>query len=237
MKKALLTRPAGKNDQLKMALVARDMPVMEVPLFTRELFPLSLDYNGVQAIFLSSANGCADIDVFPDLPVFAVGEATAEVARQKGAKQVFIGANKADSLLDMAHEKLDPAKGVCLYLRGEQIAYPLAEALKGAGFSVQEIISYRMEPLDGFPPILLKSLQKREIGHIFFFSAYAAQHFMSLQDKTDMRESCRETVAYAISSRVADVLKTGRFLAVHIAQNATTEGLLSAFDAEQQHNG
>ncbi len=101
--RVLIVRPAPGNAATVDAVVAIGLEPIVVPLF--EVAPLAWDVpdpDGFDAVVMTSANaarhGGAGLARFTHLPLFAVGEATAEAARGVGFADVCIGAGDARDL-------------------------------------------------------------------------------------------------------------------------------------------
>jgi uroporphyrinogen-III synthase len=96
-------------------------------------------------LLLTSANAVRHAGPLPDLPVHAVGEATAQAARTSGARVVSVGTGGVEALL----ARVDPALRL-LHLAGEdRVPVPV-------GRSVAAVTVYRAEPLDLPPPAIVE---------------------------------------------------------------------------------
>jgi uroporphyrinogen-III synthase len=107
------------------------------PLF--ELRPLawSLPAGPFDGLLLTSANAVRLAGTLPDLPVHAVGQATAAAAQAAGATILSVGTGGVDDLL----AALDPALRL-LHLAGEERVLP-----NGPRPAVHAVTVYRAEPL------------------------------------------------------------------------------------------
>src|SRR5438552_1958740 len=89
---ALVTRPVEDTGPLAASLAARGVVAVSEPLLAiRRIAGAAPDLEGIQALLFTSANGArafAATVARRDLPVFAVGEATAEAARLLGFANV-----------------------------------------------------------------------------------------------------------------------------------------------------
>lgn len=86
-----------------------------------------------------------------ELPLFAVGEHTAAVARETGFTNVIVAGGDAASLRDKvmqgAREELLTTKTTLLYLAGADLSRDLGGELGAEGFSVVTQTTYRMARL------------------------------------------------------------------------------------------
>src|SRR5690606_3576644 len=84
---AHLARPAAEGERSRRAFAAAGHEVLLAPVLAIEALPAPLDLTGIQALAVTSRQGAAALArATPrrDLPVYAVGDATAEQARAAG---------------------------------------------------------------------------------------------------------------------------------------------------------
>lgn len=106
----VVLRPEPGNAATATALRSQGISVRALPLFA--VVPVAWtppDPAGFDAILLTSANavrhGGAGLDGLKALPVIAVGEATARIARGAGFAVTVIGTDTARSAIDAAHDR------------------------------------------------------------------------------------------------------------------------------------
>jgi uroporphyrinogen-III synthase len=99
----LIVRPAPGNAATAAAVSGMGLEPVVVPLF--EIRPLEWDApspDEFDAVAMTSANaarhGGAGLARFAQLPVFAVGEATAEAARMAGFREIQVATGNASDL-------------------------------------------------------------------------------------------------------------------------------------------
>ena len=104
----LVTRPEPDNTTTVAALRAKGHIVLSAPMLRFEAVPLQDDPDASYgAVIVTSANALRAIagqSVLPmllDLPLFAVGDKTAEAARDAGFKKVFSADGDAAALRDL----------------------------------------------------------------------------------------------------------------------------------------
>ena len=133
MTRWLVTRPREEAERFADAMRDRGLDPVVAPILEIEpVDPGPIDLGDVQAVLATSRNG---IDAFArrvkrrDLPVLAVGDATAELARSLGFRDVASAAGDGDDLADLARARLDPAAGLLLHPSGEEVARDLPALL------------------------------------------------------------------------------------------------------------
>jgi len=146
--RALITRPAEDTKEIADALRARGFEVVIEPML--EIVPLDAqapDLRDVQALLFTSVNGVRALTRLAprrDLPVFAVGDATAAAARAAGFGSVNSAAGDSSDLARLVRARLKPEAGALLHVAGSAVAGDLAGAL--AGFEIRTL--HRVPCLD-----------------------------------------------------------------------------------------
>jgi uroporphyrinogen-III synthase len=143
--KLVITRPKADAEVLAQKLIANGhqvviAPVLDIVARANALIP-NLNF---QAICLTSANGIRSYDCALDLSlqVFAVGEQSAEAARQFGFRTVHAQGGDVHGLVKYACAKLEPSAGPLLYISGAETSGDLEGQLQQAGFHVHRLITY-----------------------------------------------------------------------------------------------
>src|ERR1700722_1555244 len=154
--RALVTRPRAEAKSLAALLAARGAdagiePMIEIVENDRAL----PNFDGVQAFLCTSANGVralARASADRDIPVLAVGDATARAARAAGFGEVASAAGDVGDLARLATRRLRPANGRLIHIAGSQIAGDLAGILGAAGFAVERAVLYQARAAAALTP-------------------------------------------------------------------------------------
>lgn len=148
------------------------------------------------------------------LPVFAVGEATAQAARSAGFAVAMTGEGGLQELLDATAG--EPRR--FLRLAGEDHV-----ALRPhAGQSLMEVVVYRMVPEPLEPSFALKLTTEAPV--VALHSAAAAEHFAQEVDRLGLSRG--KLFLLALGPRVAKAVGLG-WAAVHIADRPSDAALLA----------
>ena len=138
--RVLVTRPGEDGKILAKILADLGIETIREPLLTIQTLGVeTVALDGVQAYLTTSANGVkALLNVKPDLniPVFAVGDATAITARQGGFKTVHSASGDVLALAQLVTEILEPSSGALLYATSSSQAGDLQGLLEKSGFDV-----------------------------------------------------------------------------------------------------
>lgn len=227
----LLTRPEPSLSILAKRLAAEGFDVHKAPLAIyndmRVKFPPLNDFS---AILFSSAHAvrvfCAQ-NSDRTLPVFAVGDATAQAASDEGFKKVWSADGAGEDLLRLVTSRKDDMNLTkILHPTGEDTAQDFISPLAAQGIMVERIVVYRAALVDILPDEAAKLLRSGDCDAVLFFSARAAAQFVTLIQNAVMEHTCVPVSAIAISARVADALKPLPWRNVHIASSPHLEAVI-----------
>jgi len=230
--RALITRPAEDAKDIADALRARGFDVAIEPML--DIVPLDVpapDLTGVQALLFTSVNGVrafTKLTARRDLPVFAVGDATAAAARVVGFANVESAAGDSAALARLVRARLKPADGALLHGAGSAVAGDLAGALTDDGFEFRRVTLYEAPPQTALSPPLARQLKGREIDLVLFFSPRTARTFVSLIRAAGLAESLDRATAICLSHAVAAALDGIPFRYVRVAVRPDLAALLAA---------
>jgi uroporphyrinogen-III synthase len=184
------------------------------------------DLTNVQALAATSAEGVrafAQRNERRDLPLFVVGDASAEAARQLCFEDVRSAAGDAVALARLLGN-LDPEDGAVLHLSGRDLARSIAVK----GLEIRRVVLYAAEPAERFSEALLGALAADEIDLVLLFSARSAQIFAALmrQSRLPPRKFTALCLSPAIASALRGLCPTG------IAERPTQSALLALIDQD-----
>lgn len=143
----LLTRPLADSQRIAQMLLAEGIESLIWPL-TRIVFRDEWEamIPPVEGLVFSSSNAVTaffKVSEPPSLPVFCVGDRTAQLARDLGFLDVHSAAGDFDALVGMVCNSR--AKSV-LYLRGQNVTGDFPAALAPAGIKCESRVLYSAEP-------------------------------------------------------------------------------------------
>ena len=205
--RALITRPREDSTSIAERLEELGIePVIE-PLMTVE--PVSdaeVDLDGVQAILLTSRNGVRALAAATerrDVAVYAVGDSTAELARESGFDPVESAGGDNDALAELVRERLKPADGKLLHAAGAAVAGDLAGTLTGHGFDVRRQELYATRPVAALSVATRGLLSDGGIDLVLLFSPRTAETFVGLVKQAGLGDACAGVTAVCLSREVA----------------------------------
>ena len=147
----LVTRPRQQSLVTARRLHAMGHRAIIDPLLViRTIDAGPLDVGSAAAVVLTSSNGLRGMDVrLMQLPVFAVGQATAAAAQRAGCTDVRSADGDGVDLAKLVARWLQPEAGEILHLAGDEVRPGLAEALAAAGYAYRQRTVYAAAPATG----------------------------------------------------------------------------------------
>lgn len=242
MMRVLLTRPKPESDALARQLAGSGYECRVEPMLDivpRDPGPLPVGMAEVQALLVTSANGATRLPVLTerrDLPVLAVGDATAAVVRALGFSRVSSANGTVDDLAALAIRTLDPAQGPLLHAAGETVAGDMAGTLQAAGFTLHRVTLYEARPATEISPGTAAALKRGRLDAVLFFSPRTAETFVTLARKAGLASAFSRLTAVAISEAAAAPCRALPWRSVIIAATPTQDGIVAALDTLNQHD-
>ena len=205
--RVLITRPVEDAEPLASRLRGLGIASLIEPLMSIRVLPgAAFDLRGVQAILATSANG---VRAFVrrasrrDIPLFAVGDATATAARDAGFTHVDSAGGDVIALAGRVRKRLDPSAGPLLHVAGSVVARDLSRLLQDAGFACRRAVLYEARPAKSLSPATVRAIRAGELGGVLFFSPRTAEVFVRLARKAQLMRACRRLAVFALSPAVA----------------------------------
>jgi uroporphyrinogen-III synthase len=232
----LVTRPAPDNAATAEALRARGYEVVLSPVLLFEPMPFRSDSEaGYDGVVVTSANALRAIADHPSLPawrklrLFAVGEATAEVARRIGFTNILVAAGDGASLRDLVAAKLKK-RGTLCYFAGEVLSRDLAGELEARGFTVVTHTVYRMVPLLQLAADVVAAFNAYRIETVVHFSRRSARAFFEATRGSGVEISALALPHCCISDAVAAVAREAGAARIVTAQAPDERSTLDALE-------
>jgi uroporphyrinogen-III synthase len=236
----LVTRPSPDGDELADLLRAQGHEAVLEPLLTIEpVTTPDLDLAGVQALLATSANGVralAAAEARRDVPLFAVGDATARTAVAEEFRTVVSADGDVDDLARLIAGRLDPAAGALLHAAGTALAGDLGGYLEAAGFTYRRAVLYRARPCEALSSEATRAITDGRLDGVVFFSPRTASSFVTLATAAGVTEACGRLMAFCLSRAVATAVGSIDWSAVEVAERPDQTSLLGRIEAFDQNN-
>lgn len=224
----LVTRPEPDASETARRLSALDIETVVDPLLIAETLHTSLPHGkGFAALAVTSANALralhdrGELPRFLKLPLYAVGDRTAEFAKTLGfAEIVSARGDLADLVKLLAKAGIG---GPVLYPAARQQAGDLGKALAPHGVMVITTAVYAMTAATRFSEIARAHLDGGSLNAALFYSRRTAETFATLaaglRDKGKLGMLC-------LSETVAEPLMAAHFVRVALADYPSEEAMM-----------
>lgn len=242
----LVTRPQPDNEATGASLRARGFDVLLAPMLRFE--PVALpDGPGADyaAVIVTSANALRAVEPqltecgLLELPLFAVGERTASVARKAGFGTVISadgdGADLRDLVVAQARKwakdkKKSRTARPLLYLAGAELSRDLAGELASHGLEVVTRTTYRMAASSVLPREACEAIAASQVEAVLHYSARSARAFLDAVRSAGVEISALAVRQCCISAPVAAILREAGATRVTVASSPDENALLDMLD-------
>jgi uroporphyrinogen-III synthase len=208
----LVTRPQPEAERTAAALRQRGHTLVTAPLLRIEPLPhAAIDDRHWAAILITSANAAAAIALHARksalfaVPVFAVGDRSAEAMRAAGFADVVSAGGAVADLASLVAERIKP-DGTLLYLAGEDRAGDLAGDLRAKGFAVHTAIIYRAVASATLPQEAADALAAGLDG-VLHFSRRTAEAYVNGARTAGVLSHALAPVQFCLSEQIAAPLQ------------------------------
>ena len=220
--RVVLTRPQDDSERTAVVLRAKGHDVLIAPLLRVE----SIDARLTPAwggIVITSANAVAAVassaarDGLTKLPLYAVGQRTADAARAAGFTDIVTaGGDVRDLLRNIVARRADD-KGPLLYLAGEDRSGDLIGDLAVRGIAAEMAVVYRAAAVP-FSVALIDALKAGEVEAVLHFSKRSAESYLAGAEAVQVAAPALEVPHFCLSAQVAAPLQAAGALRVVVAK-------------------
>ncbi|HWE07142.1 MAG TPA: uroporphyrinogen-III synthase [Rhizomicrobium sp.] len=232
--RVLVTRPAEDASRTARMLARLGHDALIAPLLElRFLDGPEISLAGVQAILATSGNGIRALarrSPRRDIPVFAVGTQTADLARAESYFEIVDAAGDSRALAALVRGRLRPDAGVLLHAAGTDSRDEWREQLRSAGFEVRRSVLYQALEAPELPAAAQTALRSGSIDALIVFSPRSAQIFADCVQRAGLASTCAHVTACCISDTAAGALKNIPFAAIHVAAHPDHDAVLALLD-------
>ncbi len=180
---------------------------------------------GFDGVIVTSGNALASLAGCAGLPLLAVGDATAQRARDAGFRTVFSAGGDAAALA-LAAPKHFRVGARLLFATAADEGAPLEHALRQAGFGVERRVAYSVRPATSLPLPARDALLSGRLHAALFLSARTARIFVSVLDPT-LPPHLAGVEALAIGQPAADELTPLPWRRVRVSLAPTLDQVLA----------
>ena len=207
--------------------LADEAPVLEFRAEPPERFDLS----GVASLAFSSRRAItalrdhAQLPDLQELPVFTVGDATAEACRTAGYRNVASASGDVEALGRLILEESSlPGAGDVLYPAAKERAGDLEDVLEAGGLHCRVSVVYHMAEMTEFPEHVEETLRSGGYQGVLVYSRRTADVLLRLLRSRLPDHNFSSLRIYTISHRAAEPLSD--YMRVEVADAPCEKALL-----------
>lgn len=235
----LVTRPQPDADTQLETLKTLGHEGVASPLMEVEFLDFSpLPISGAQALVATSRNALRGLAKSDELEaalvkkIYAVGSATAALAREIGFSKIRQGLGTGRDLLPLIVAECTPGDGTLIHLAGTRLAFDLKKALEDKGFEVEQPVLYQTRKAERFAQDAHSALSEDAIDGIILMSPMTARTFMELIDASDLTEKAAKLTYFCLSNNVLEPLKALGEAHILVASSPSEDDLLALIGHE-----
>lgn len=233
MTRILVTRPEPDAQSTAGRLEAIGIDPVILPLTSAQFKPFELpEIGALSGIILTSTNALRALDHldltnnFTHLPVFAVGDRTADEARHAGFSDITIAEGNAQSLIDLLG-KQKPGSTL-FYPAGTHISFDITQALAPTGQKVVTRTVYDMVSNPDFSDIFLTQWQSADIDGALFYSRRTAELFTQMVPHFLWPDVARNMNMLCLSENIAIPLREKACRRITLAEQPSENAILAS---------
>jgi len=238
-RRALITRPQEDSTDVAIALTRRGVTPMLAPMMRIDYLPEEIDAGvaAAQAVLFTSRNGvrafCRATGL-RNLPVYAVGDSTADLARENGFSEVHSAGGDSADLARLVQDCLTAEDGPLFHAAGVTITAGLAETLTAAGYAVDRRSLYDAKPVSDLSDETADVIRDGETDYVLLFSPRTARIFLNLAREADLIGTCKNLTAICLSDAVASELNRLDWKEIAVASEPTVVSLIAVIERLKQ---
>lgn len=231
----LVTRPEPGASRTVATLTAMGKTALAAPLFEIVLTAQPRPSGRFAALLVTSQNGAAGLSpassgLAADLPVFAVGDRTAQALRDAGFTDVTSASGDQKALTRLVLARLSTRYRVLL-ATGEDHKEGLPAAFAAAGHELAVWLRYKAEAVAKLPDEAREALRAGQIDVALHYSRRASETLLSLAAAEGLGDALARMRHLCLSQDVAAPLQDVGLAKVEIAAHPDEDSLLALVDA------
>jgi len=233
--RVLVTRPEPEAQETAARIAALGHEALVHPLTRIEILPPPMSASRPAAIAVTSRNAVRALEDWHlasglrDVPVFAVGEATAAAASAAGFTNVTAGEADGAALADLVASQIDRRAGPILYPAAVERLGAFEARLEAARYRLDIAEAYRARAVEALDVAVLRDIRARQIDAVLFHSRRSAEIFRALAADAGIK-ALNGLLVLVLSLRIATALSnTGA--TIRVAERPEEAALLALLGA------
>ncbi len=231
-----ITRPLEDAASLASALADLGIETIAAPLMVIEAISgPEVDLEGVQGVLFTSANGARTFAVRSsdrDIPVYAVGDATARASKDLKFKNVTTANGDVDALAALVSRLCDPDNGDVLHACTSIVAGDLSGILAKNGFRVVRHVLYQATAAQELSVDLIEAIRAKKVDGMIVYSPRTAHILDTLMGDAGLSTAFADMKLFALSQNASKASTSAwheRIIAAHPCQESLLEAVRTCY--------
>lgn len=227
----IIPRPKEQGERLAREIKGRNLPVHPVLCPMLDIQPVDFevpDPAAYDVLVFTSAHAVSayagNVRICSQR-VYTVGSATAERALQKGFADVRTPTGKAADVPDFI-EQHEQKNVRILYLHGRDISYPLEDAMRERGFSMDSAVVYEALKSSTIGKDCIRAMRSGEKGIVMLFSKRTAEAFVDAVCAEKLEKALGHIKVLCISDSVVKYVQAYSWDGVYVSENPDAPSML-----------
>jgi uroporphyrinogen-III synthase len=186
-----------------------------------------------QALIITSKNALRALENQEDLkkiPLYVVGDKTAELAQQLGFLNVLSASGTTQELTPLILKTAKPDHGILWHLSGKIVKGNMIDTLKSAGFEAKRKIIYTIKDAKELPASLCYEFENKYISHILFCSPRTTSVFINLLKKKKLEKIACQIISLCLSQDIEKKALDLKWKKLWISPKPHINDLMGYFD-------
>ena len=239
-----ITRPLEDAAPLVSELADIGIETIVAPLMVIEVIPgPEIDLEGVQGVLFTSANGARAFAVRSsdrDIPVYAVGDATARASKDLKFKNVTTASGDVDALAALVSRSCDPDNGDLLHACASIVAGDLSGILATNGFRVVRHVLYQAMAAQELSVDVIEAIRAKKVDGMIVYSPRTAHILDTLMVDAGLSTAFADMKLFALSQNVSKASTSAwheRIIAAHPCQESLLEAVRTCLLLRNRRRG
>ena len=226
----LFTRPLEDCHEMMLKFQSLGHEVSHLPLINIEGLKCEpLNYSEFRGIIFTSANAVKFLDIKnidKKTKCFCVGSATEKKARNSGFQNVFAADGSVNNLKELIIQNFDSSEGKLLYISGEVISSNLDQDLISNGYTIEQVINYRANPIEKYDEDFIEKLKLKMPEITYIYSQNSAINFLKIIKNYQLETLWMNTNLMCIGEKTSSILNEIKWKKIFLFNPGEEEFLL-----------
>lgn len=231
--RVLVTRPVEQATSTARKLSELGHQSVVAPLMKIRYFEnVGIEEDGFNCIVASSSRALFALAGHPkfsnlrNLPLYCVGEHSAEIAEQLGFGNVANVGRDVEELCGILEQGQMIHRGKVLYVVGVARKPTLENYFFKLGLNFKVVELYESGPIKSFPEDVIEQIGHGQIDAVLVFSKRSGEFLVDALNRTGLRDRFKSLEFYSISNAAAEPLYELGDINVHVAEIPSESALL-----------